>query len=139
MTDSSTNALLEGCKGPYMQGLEPAQALYTSKRIRLNKTFLKHIRDYLPGPVRHLEKNIVTLDDYVWPHGISFRMHHREIMVLMPRVHETKDPVMGSYAGRDIVLLYRGRPLSDRELERILRKVAVAIEDAYEDLYGPIA
>lgn len=139
MTDSSTPALLLlGFAGPYTQGLEPAQALYKTKRIRLNKTFYKHIRDYLPSPVRDLEKNVHTLDDAVWPYGISFRMHHREVLVLMPRIREAKDPTTGSYTERDIMLLYRGKPLTDRALERILSKVRVAIDDAYEDLYGPI-
>lgn len=131
-------AKVEGFTGPFSAGLEPVTSLYQSKTFRLNLMLMNHFRELLPRPDGGVWEDVRTSDDYVWPFGVQFQFYNRHVLVLLPAVLKERDQSRETYSGRDVLLYYQGRTLTERQLARVMRRVAVVFEDAYEDLYGPI-
>jgi len=129
---------LSGFTGPFREGLEPLGTLYQKKLHNLNLAFMNHVREMLPRPDEEVWQGVKTGDDYMWPYGILFHFYNRRILILLPNTAGERDSSSRSFAERGFSLYYQGRQLSDEKIERIMLKVIVTCQDAYEELYGPI-
>lgn len=129
-------ALLEGHHGPHFKGLENIQRLFKGDLQRLNEVFIETVQTEL-DTTQKARQLVTTSDDYVWWFGVSYTHYEDSFCILIPGMHNT-ELTDGTHSDRHAALYYSGKKLSHRELMRIARKITVAFEDAYEDMYGHI-